>query len=70
MKLDIGYKEDEQILTFSNYLYGMKTPENEALVKKIADAFNKELLEGKHQEHFGRILSETKKIMGGYEQKK
>jgi hypothetical protein len=70
MKLDIGFKEDEQKLTFSNYLYGAKTTESEALVKKIADTFNTELLEGKHQEQFGRILSSTKQIMGGYDKKK
>lgn len=65
IKLDIGYQKDDQKLTFSNYLYGTKTPEIEALVKKIANDFNKELSEGKHQEHFGRILSETKQIRGG-----
>lgn len=63
-KLDITFKEDEQQLTFSNHLYGEKTPENEALVKKIAEAFNAELAAGKYQEHFGRIFSETKKIRG------
>lgn len=65
VKLDIGFKEDEQKLTFSNYIYGSKTPEMEVLVKKIADGFNGELREGKHQEHFGRIISETKQIRGG-----
>ena len=62
VKLDIGFQEDEQKLTFSNYLYDEKTPENVTLVKKIAEAFNAELQEGKHQEHFGRIFSETKRI--------
>lgn len=70
IKLDIGYQEDEQKLSFSKYLYDNKTPEYEALVKRIAEAFNKELEDGKHQEHFGRILSETKRIMGAYDNEK
>lgn len=64
VKLDIGFQEDEQKLTFSKHLYDDKTPEYEALVKKIADAFDAELGAGKHQEHFGRIFSETKRIRG------
>lgn len=63
-KLDITFKEDEQILTFSKNLYTGDSPEYQTLVKKIADAFNAELASGKHQEHFGRILSETKRIRG------
>lgn len=64
IKLDICLKEDEQTLTFSKHLYDEKTPENETLVKKIADAFNAELSAGKHQANFGRIFSETKQIRG------
>lgn len=64
LKLDIGFKEDEQKLTFSRYLYDDKNTESDAVVKKIALAFNAELNEGKHQELFGRIFSETKKIRG------
>lgn len=64
LKLDIGFKEDEQKLTFSKYLYDDKNTESDAVVKKIALAFNTELNEGKHQELFGRIFSETKKIRG------
>ncbi|MBK9718465.1 MAG: hypothetical protein IPO85_13330 [Saprospiraceae bacterium] len=64
LKLDIGFKEDEQKLTFSKYLYDDKNTESDAVVKKIALAFNAELNEGKHQELFGRIFSETKKIRG------
>ncbi|MDX2249842.1 MAG: hypothetical protein SF052_23865 [Bacteroidia bacterium] len=64
VKLDIGFQEDEQKLTFSKHLYDERTPENEALVKKIADAFNAELAAGKYQEYFGRIISETKRIRG------
>lgn len=64
MKFDIVYQEDEKKISFSNYRYGTKTPENIALVKKIADAFNDQLTDGKYQEHFGRIYSQTKRIMG------
>ncbi|MEZ4827748.1 MAG: hypothetical protein R3C61_15910 [Bacteroidia bacterium] len=41
-----------------------KSPEYEALVKKIAEDFNAELSEGKHQEHFGRVINQTKQIRG------
>ena len=64
VKLDITYKEEEQTLLFSKHLYDETTPEYEALVKKIAEAFNAELRAGNHQEHFGRIISETKRIRG------
>jgi hypothetical protein len=64
LKLDIGFQEDEQKLTFSQNLYANKTPEYEALVKKIADAFDAELRAGKYQEHFGRIVREVKRIRG------
>lgn len=64
VKLDIVFKEDEQQLIFSKYLYADNTPAYEALVKKIAEAFDAELRAGKHQEHFGKIMSETKKIRG------
>jgi len=63
-KLDIVFKEDEQQIIFSRYLYDADSPEYEAIVKKIARAFDEELKAGKHQEHFGRIYSETKRIMG------
>jgi hypothetical protein len=33
------------------------------MVEKIAKAFDQELLSGKHQEHFGRVINETKRIM-------
>lgn len=64
VKLDIGFQEDDRKLTFSKHLYDERTPEYEALVKKIADAFDAELAAGKHQEHFGRVINETKRIMG------
>jgi hypothetical protein len=64
LKFDIGFQEDEQKLSFSKYLYADKAPETDALVKKIAEAFDAELRAGKHQDHFGRIMSETKKIRG------
>lgn len=63
-KLAITFKEDAQVLTFSKNLYVEHSPAYQALVKKIADAFEAELGSGKHQEHFGRILSETKQIRG------
>lgn len=63
-QLDIRFKEDEQTLKFSKNLYTDASAEYQALVKKIADAFDAELASGKHQEHFGRILSETKRIRG------
>ncbi len=55
-KVDVVFKEDEQTLSFSKHLYDDKTPENIGIVKKIGDAFEAELSEGKHQEHFGRII--------------
>ncbi len=64
VKLDINFKEDDRELTFSKHLYDEKTPEYEALVKKIADAFDAELSSGKHQEYFGRVINETKRIHG------
>jgi len=63
-KLDIQFKEDEQVLTFSKNLYTGDSTGYQTLVKKIAAAFDTELTSGKHQEHFGRILSETKRIRG------
>ena len=62
-KLDIVFREDEQQISFSRNLYENDSPEYKALVEKIAAAFDKELLGGKHQEHFGRIYSETKRIL-------
>jgi hypothetical protein len=64
VKLEINFQEDEQKISFSKHLYDEKTPETEAIVKKITNAFNAELSAGKHQAHFGRIISETKRIMG------
>jgi len=63
MKLNIVFKEDEQQISFSKGLYENDSPEYKTIVEKIAVAFDKELLSGKHQEHFGRILNETKRIM-------
>ncbi len=64
MKLDISFDEHDRKLTFSKHLYDEKTPENQALVKKIGDAFDAELVAGKHQAHFGRVINQTKRIMG------
>ena len=64
-QLEIIFKEDEQTLSLSKYLYIENSTENNKytiIVKKIADAFNSELSLGKHQEHFGKIISETKRI--------
>lgn len=63
-KLDIVFREDEQEIIFSRNLYVDDSPEYKALVEKIANAFDEELRSGKHQEYFGRIQSETKKILG------
>ena len=63
MKLDIVFREDEQQISFSRGLYENDSPEYKTMVEKIARAFDEELLSGKHQEHFGRIVSETKRIM-------
>jgi len=63
MKLDIVFKEDEQQISFSRGLYENDSPEYKAMVEKIARAFDAELSSGKHQEHFGRIYSETKRIL-------
>lgn len=64
LKLDINLKEDEQKLTFSKHLYDQSSPEYIQLVEKIAGAFDHELSAGKHQEHFGRIISLTRQIRG------
>jgi hypothetical protein len=64
LKLDINYKEDEQKLTFSKHLYAETSPEYIDLVKKTASAFDQELSAGKHQEHFGRIISLVRKLRG------
>ncbi|WP_421798598.1 hypothetical protein [Haliscomenobacter sp.] len=64
LKLDINFKEDEQKLTFSKHLYAETSPEYIQLVEKIAGAFDQELSAGKHQEHFGRIISLTWQIRG------
>jgi hypothetical protein len=64
LKLDINFKEDEQKLTFSKHLYAETSPEYINLVKKIASAFDHELNAGKHQEHFGRIISLVRKLRG------
>ncbi len=64
-KLDIVFKEDEQQICFSKHSYVPSDPNENyypALVKRIADAFNAELSEGKYQMHFGKIISETKRI--------
>jgi len=64
-KLDLRFKEDEQKISFSKYLYLNDGPENSkylTIIKKIADAFDHELSLGKYQEHFGKIISETKHI--------
>ncbi len=63
IKLDIVFKEDEQQISFSRGLYENDSPEYKTMVEKIAKAFDQELLSGKHQEHFGRIYSETKRIL-------
>ncbi len=64
LKLDINFKEDEQKLTFSKHLYDQSSPEYIQLVEKIAGAFDQELSAGKHQEHFGRIISHVRKLRG------
>jgi hypothetical protein len=64
-KLDIVYRESDQRISFSKHLYLPYDPTNQVypkLIKGIADAFNAELAAGKHQEHFGRIISETKRM--------
>ncbi len=64
-KLDLGFKGDEQEISFSKHLYLPDTADDtkyRLLVKKIADAFDAELAAGKHQEHFGKIINETKRI--------
>ncbi len=62
-KLDIVFKEDEQQTSLSRGLYENDSPAYKTMVEKIARAFDVELLSGKHQEHFGRIVSESKRIM-------
>lgn len=64
LKFDITMREDDQSLLFGKHLYSEGNQEYVAKVKEIADAFEAELASGRHQEHFGRIISETKKIRG------
>ncbi len=64
VKLDICLREDDQSLSFSKELYTEDNPDYPVLVKKIADAFDAKLTAGEHQEHFGRILNQTKVIRG------
>lgn len=64
MKFDVTLREDEQQLQFSKHLYADPNPEYTARVKALADAFEAELATGKHQEHFGTIVSETRQIRG------
>lgn len=64
LKLDINFKEDEQKLTFSKHLYDQSSPDCIQLVEKIANAFDQELGAGKHQEHFGRIISLSRQVRG------
>ena len=45
-------------------IYAADNPEYTTFVKKIADAFEADLALGKHQDHFGEIMSEAKKIRG------
>lgn len=65
-KLDINFREDEREMHLSKHLYlGSEDIDRyRALVKKIGDAFDAELAAGKHQEHFGKVINETKRIMG------
>lgn len=64
MKFDVTFREDEQTLQFSKHLYAEGNQAYVDAVKKIADAFEAELASGKYQEHFDKIVSETKKIRG------
>lgn len=63
-KFDVTLQEDAQTLQFSRHLYADPSPEYTAQVKKLADAFEAELATGKYQEHFGKIISETRRIRG------
>ncbi len=62
MKYDVTLKEDEQVLRFSKYIYAEDNPEYTRVVKDLANKFEAELATGKHQEHFGKIISESKRI--------
>lgn len=65
-KLDIIFREDEREIHLCKHLYldDADIEKYRTLVKKIADDFDAELAAGKHQEHFGRVINETKRIMG------
>lgn len=63
IKFDLCLKEDEQVLQFSPNLYEEShKAEASRIVQELAAAFDAELAAGQHQEHFGRIISEQKKI--------
>lgn len=66
IQLSLQFKEDEQTLNFSKNLTAQDKEEYRTLIKKMADGFDTQLKSGMHQEHFGRILSQTKKIKGLY----
>jgi len=63
-KFDVTLQEDAQLLQFSKHLYADPSAEYTAQVKAVADTFDAELAAGKHQDHFGRIVSQTKRIRG------
>lgn len=62
LKFDVTFMEDSQTLLFGKHLYSEGNQEYVAKVKEIADAFESELAAGNHQEHFGKIISETRQI--------
>lgn len=69
LKFDVTFMEDSQTLLFGKHLYSEGNQEYVAKVKEIAEAFDAELALGKHQEHFGKIISDTKQIRGLGKQK-
>ncbi|MDX1911306.1 MAG: hypothetical protein SFV22_07465 [Saprospiraceae bacterium] len=62
--LSVSFHEFDRKLTFSRNIYHEKNQDLEALVKSMAEKFDAELASGKHQEHFGLVINETRRIHG------
>ncbi len=61
IKLDFNYREDDRVISLSKHLYlssGSEDSKYRAIVKQIADDFDKLLNQGQHQQHFSQVPKE------------